>query len=308
MSSGKIYNSIVKKEPISKGWSEDKKYCVTTTDGTKYLLRISPLSQFETKKRLFSMMEQIAALEIPMCVPIEFGICEDGVYSIQSWIVGEDLQTVLPLSSKTVLPESEQYRLGLQAGKIAKKIHTIPITIPLEEWAVTFNRRIDLKIQEYKMCGINFDGDDHMLAYIEKNRHLLRDRPQCFLLSDYNVINMMYENGDLRIIDFERFDVGDPWDEFNCIVWSAMASPHFATGQIHGYFDGEPPVDFFKLLAVYIIILLLSLTSSWAVSSEVGRNATMKLAQDVLKWFDNMDNPVPTWYLGNYYLVKAGEE
>ena len=27
-------------EPISKGWSEDKKYCVTTTGGTQYLLRV----------------------------------------------------------------------------------------------------------------------------------------------------------------------------------------------------------------------------------------------------------------------------
>ncbi|MNW05992.1 hypothetical protein D3C71_2023240 [compost metagenome] len=85
-----------------------------------------------------------------------------------------------------------------------------------------------------------------------------------------------------------------------------MASPHFATGQIYGYFDGEPPVDFFELLAVYITILLLSLTSSWAVSSELGRNATMKLAQDVLKWFDNMQNPIPTWYLRNFYPAERG--
>jgi len=29
-------------EPITKGWSEDKKFCVTKADGTKYLLRITP--------------------------------------------------------------------------------------------------------------------------------------------------------------------------------------------------------------------------------------------------------------------------
>lgn len=292
----KIYDTIIKKESITKGWSEDKKYCVTTMNGTKYLLRISPPTQYETKKLLFSSMEQIAALDIPMCLPIEFGTCDDGVYSIQSWIDGEDLETILPLSSETLLSEAEQYALGLQAGKIAKKIHTVPVPQPQEEWAISFNREIDMKIQEYHMCGLHFEGDAHIFAYIEKNRHLLKNRPQCFLLSDYNVMNMMYENGGLKIIDFERYNIGDPWNEFNCIVWSAMASPHFATGQINGYFDGEPPIEFFKLLAIYILILEMSLISSWAVTSEFGRNVTLKLSQDVLKWFDNMQNPVPTWY------------
>lgn len=305
MSTKNIFDTIVIKEPINKGWSEDKKYCVKTTDGTKYLLRISPHSQYEAKKLLFSMMEQIAALDIPMCVPIEFGICNDGVYSIQSWIDGVDLETVLPLSSKTLLSETKQYALGVQAGKIAKKIHAISIPEPQEEWTVSFNRRIDMIMKKYNMCGLNFDGDYHMFAYIENNRHLLKNRPQCFLVSDYNVINMMYENGDLRIIDFERFDIGDPWDEFNCIVWSAMASPHFATGQLHGYFDGEPPMEFFKLLSIYISVLVLSLMSSWAVTSEFGRKVTLKLSQDVLKWFDNMQTPVPTWYIRDFDMLES---
>ena len=44
-----IYNLIIKKEPLNVGWSEDKKYCITTEDGMKYLLRISPLSKHEQK-------------------------------------------------------------------------------------------------------------------------------------------------------------------------------------------------------------------------------------------------------------------
>ena len=297
MSTKKIYDAIIKKEPISEGWSEDKKYCVTTTDGIKYLLRISPLSLYETKKLLFSMTERIAAQDIPMCLPVEFGICDDGVYCIQSWIDGVDLEKVLPLSSKTLLTEKEQYALGLQAGNIAKKVHALPVPEPQEEWKVRFNREIDMKIREYHECGLRFDGDNHVLAYIEKNRHLLKDRPQCFLMWDYNVMNMMYEDGGLKIIDFEYYNIGDPWKEFDCIVWSAMASPYFATGQIHSYFDGKPPTEFFRLLAVYNAILLLSLMSSWAVTSEFGRNVTLELSQKILKWFDNMQNPVPTWYL-----------
>lgn len=52
-----IYDYIITKEPITKGWSGDKKYCATTADGTKYLLRISPSDQYDRKKNEFEMMK-----------------------------------------------------------------------------------------------------------------------------------------------------------------------------------------------------------------------------------------------------------
>ncbi|MCL2775007.1 MAG: helix-turn-helix domain-containing protein, partial [Oscillospiraceae bacterium] len=177
-----IYDTIETMVSIGKGWSEDKKYCITTADGIKYLLRISPLSQYETKKILFSTTEQIAAMGIPMCVPIEFGICDDGVYTIQSWIDGEDLKPVL-----STLSETEQYALGIQAGKILKKIHSILVPEEQDGWAVKYNLEIDAKIKAYRDCSLHFDGDDYVLAYIEHNRHLLKNRPQCYLVWDYNI-------------------------------------------------------------------------------------------------------------------------
>ncbi|NLA77853.1 MAG: hypothetical protein GX851_08525 [Clostridiales bacterium] len=47
----------ISKDPVTKGWSGDKKYCVTTADGTKYLLRISPAEQYDRKKTEFEMMK-----------------------------------------------------------------------------------------------------------------------------------------------------------------------------------------------------------------------------------------------------------
>ena len=41
MESSKIYGHFINSEPIIKGWSEDKKYCVTVENGTKYLLRVN---------------------------------------------------------------------------------------------------------------------------------------------------------------------------------------------------------------------------------------------------------------------------
>ena len=288
---------FTKIEPITKGWSEDKKYCVTESSGTMYLIRISPISRYETRKSLFSMTERVAALGVPMCLPVEFGTCDDGVYSIQSWIDGEDLAAVLPS-----LTETEQYVFGLKSGKILRQMHTIPAPKNQENWATNFNRKIDIKIQKYRDCGLRFNGDDYVLDYIAENRHLLDNRPQCFQHGDYHIGNMMLENGELKIIDFDRCDFGDPWEEFNRIVWSAAASPHFATGQLRGYFGGEPPIEFFKLLAFYIASNTLT-SIYWAIPFGKSEIDTMiKQSQDILEWFDNMQNPVPTWYFRDFYV------
>jgi len=115
------FENFAQIKPITKGWSEDKKYCITKTDGAKFLLRVTPISRYETRKSLFEMLKQVAALDIPMCVPLDFGTCIGGVYSMQSWIYGEDLETALPM-----LPETEQYVLGLKSGEILRKLHSIP--------------------------------------------------------------------------------------------------------------------------------------------------------------------------------------
>jgi len=208
---------------------------------------------------MFEMMQRVSALGVPMCQPIDFGTCDGGVFSMQSWIEGEDLEGVLPL-----LSETQQYVLGLQSGEILRKIHSIPALdtnangVGVEDWATRFGRKTDYKIKKYHECGIRFEGDDAVLGYIEQNRKLLKNRPQCFQHGDYHVGNMMLENGELYIIDFDRYDFGDPWEEFNRIVWCAQKSPHFATGQLRGYFGGspsnglEPSIEFFKLLAFYV--------------------------------------------------------
>lgn len=188
------FDSFVQIEPITKGWSKDKKYCVTIAKGSKYLLRISPTSRYESKKSLFAKLEQLAELGIPMCEPVEFGSCADGVYSLQRWIEGKDLEAALPL-----LSETRQYLLGLKSGEIARKIHSLPSPEAQEAWASHFNRKTNIKIKTYRECGLRFAGENYVIDYIETNRQLLEQRPQCFQHGDYHVGNMMLENEELKI-------------------------------------------------------------------------------------------------------------
>ncbi|SHI61154.1 aminoglycoside phosphotransferase family protein [Lutispora thermophila] len=278
--------------PITKGWSEDKKYCAIGADGTKYLLRIFPRKNYNRKKVEFEMMQQVAALGVPMCQPIEFGTCDDVVYSLHSWIDGKDAEEKI-----TYFPDKEQYVYGLEAGRILKKIHSIPALLIQESWENRFNGKIDRNIKMYSECPIKYEKGQVFIYYINANRQLLKYHPQCFHHGDYHIGNMMIDNdGNLQIIDFNRYDYGDPWEEFNCIVWSAQKAPLFASGILDGYFDNDVSLDFWRLLILYISSNTLS-SISWAVSFGQKELDTMiNQATDVFNWYDSLKNPVPTWY------------
>ena len=288
-----VYQNIVNRTPIEKGWSGDQKYCAVTADGTKYLLRISSIDRLERKRREYEKMSEVAQLGIPMCLPVEFGTSEEGAYSIQSWIDGEDAEEKV-----MAMDVAEQYRYGLDAGRILAKIHTIPAPKDAPSWETRFNAKIDRKIAMYESCELKYEsGGDAFLSYLAENRYLLRGRPQSYQHGDYHIGNMMIDqDGVLTIIDFDRDDFGDPWEEFNRIVWCAQAAPAFASGMVDGYFGGEVPMEFWKLLALYISSNTLS-SLPWAIPFGDGEIQVMrKQAAQVLEWYDGMKNVVPTWY------------
>ena len=288
---------FVSKTPLEKGWSSDKKYCAVTEDGAKYLLRTSPKDRKKRAKNTFLMQQKVAEAGIPMCAPIEFGRCKEGVYIVQTWIDGKDAEEVIPL-----LSDSEQYALGLETGRILKKIHSVPAPKNQPDWKSAYNAKIDKKIKAYNECSAKFDGAELIISYIEANRHLLKNRPQCFQHGDYHRGNMMIENGKIVIIDFDRYDFGDPWEDMKAITWDVQLSPYFASGRINGYFGSEAPLEFWKLLALYISVGLVA-AFPWAIPFGDGEIQTFRnQAKEVLSWYDNMNNPVPNWYIKDYYL------
>lgn len=286
-----LFDQIVTKQAITKGWSCDKKYCVTVSAGTKYLLRITPYDKSNHLAAVFAILKKMSTLDIPMCRPVELGTCDDGVYTLYTWVEGKDARDVIPL-----LPQSEQYALGLKAGEIAKQIHTIPAPETQEDWYTRFHRKTDWKIMKYRGCGIRFDGDTKVMQYLADHRDVFKDRPQSFQHGDYHLGNMMIQDGKLVIIDFGGADFGDPWEEFNRIVWCAQPAPYFATGMIDGYFDQSPPIQFWDCLAFYIGSNTLS-SIYWGMNfGQSDLDIMLKQAQDVLFWYDNFQTVIPNWY------------
>ena len=277
---------------IEKGWSHEQKYKVTNREGETFLLRITPQEQYGQKKAEFENMQLVSALGIPMCQPIEFGMCEEGVYSLQSWIEGKDAEEAMKS-----LPEQEKYRYGYEAGEILKKLHSIEAPEGVCEWETFFNRKMNSKIENYRKCPLKYENGEAFIIYIEEHRHLLKNRPVVYQHGDYHIGNLMIDNqGKLVVIDFNRNEYGDPWEEFNRIVWCAQSTPIFATGMVDGYFGGEVPMEFWELLALYICSNTLS-SLPWAIPyGEEEIEVMRKQAENVLEWYDGMKSVVPRWY------------
>ena len=283
---------FVFQEPIEKGWSGDKKYRAVDKNGNSYLLRISPAERREHRENCVRFMLSAAELGVPMCKALDYGMCDEGFYCVQSWIDGSDAEELIPS-----LPEKRQWELGIDAGKALRLIHSISAPADAEDWEVRFGRKMDRKVEGYLECPIKYPGGENFLRYVSENRHLLKGRPQSMQHGDYHVGNMMIDHdGKLQIIDFDRFDWGDPWEEFNRIVWCAQASPAFASGMVYGYFDGSIPEEFWKLLALYISSNALS-SIYWAVPFGQDQvDVMLRQGAEILEWYDNMNNIIPAWY------------
>ena len=282
-------------QPIEKGWSGDRKYRAESADGRRLLLRVSPAEREARRRESFRMQRRAWEMGVPAPEPIEIGECREGIYTLEEWIDGRDAEDALPS-----LAEEEQYRLGAEAGNILRTIHTIPAPQGLPAWEERYNAKIDRRIAAYRACPVHFPGDGAVTAYIEANRGLLHGRPQTSQHGDYHTGNMMLAAGRLVVIDFDRCDWGDPWEEFNRISWCAQLSPAFASGMADGYFGGPPPEVFWRLLALYICTNALS-SLPWAIPFGEGEVRTMlRQAADILAWYDGMQTVIPGWYSRRY--------
>lgn len=287
-----IYEKIISRRLIDKGWSGDRKYRAVCDDGGVYLLRVASGERAARFPFVFERMKAAEKLGISMCTALEWGESAEGVYAIQRWIDGEDAEKLIP-----ALSEKAQYAYGLSAGQALLRLHTLPAPEGVEPWALRYGAKIDRKLRAYEASPIKYEEDEALLRYIDENRYLIALRPQSYQHGDWHIGNMMVDkNGALVLIDFDKADYGDPWEEFNRIVWSAQAAPAFASGMVDGYFPGGVPEEFWRLLALYISTNILG-SLPWAIKFGEEEILTMRRQQaDILRWYKNMTDIVPTWY------------
>lgn len=296
------YEAFTKIEPLNKGWSSDQKYYIETVDGRRLLLRVADIVEYDRKFAEFDMLKRVAELDIPVSRPIDFGVCDDGksVCQLLTWIDGTDAQSVLP-----TLTETEQYALGWKAGETLRKMHSIPAPGDVEDWGVRFSRKVQARIEFYDSHPIRSENSDLVVRYLQDNQRLLYGRPQTFNHGDFNTTNLIVTpDGKIGVIDFNYYnsDHGDPWWEFDPASWGNEPNAYFVTGLFNGYFGGNPPSEFFTMQAYYSAYDALAALCDTSAGEQGEPEDGRRHMDNTLRWFDNMQNPVPTWYLKDFHV------
>jgi len=262
--------------------ASERKFYIETTQGVRRLLRITPIENHQWVKddHIYAYMET-AGINVSRQVSEGFFCGGAMIYQLWTWIDGEDLSVALPCMS-----HAEQFAIGLKFGEAARKIHTLPPMDNPEAWKTRYKRKMQETIQSYNNKAAKSREEDLLIQYLQDNQGLLDNRPTTFIKGDWNTGNLMISpDGQIWLIDCGQIS-GDPWWEF----WEVNGNDAcFNTGQVKGYFGGEPPEEYFPLFALYVAKEYLG----WYPDD----------AKHVLGWFDGMRNPVPAWYLKDYNVL-----
>ena len=284
-------------EKITKGWSSDEKYKIVTDDGQTLLLRISDISAYDYKKKEYEIVEKYSKLGFAMSQPLDFGVCNEGknCYMLLSFVEGKDLEEALP-----ELSEKEQYLLGREAGKILKKIHSIPVDecdIPTQ----TKRERKLYQLSRYEdSANLRVADDEVAIEFVKNNIDLIWKENPVYQHGDFHPGNLIYmPDGQIGVIDFNRWEVGDPYEEFYKLEsFGIEVSVPYSIGQIDAYFDDEIPNDFWGALAVYCAQAAL-FSIKWA--EQFGQKDVDGMLERCKRAFENYDNfnsIIPKWYDG----------
>lgn len=285
-------------EKVSKGWSSDRKYLIKTKEGKLLLLRISDAEQYDAKKKEYEIIAKYSQLGFPMSLPIDFGICNYGknVYMLLSWVEGKDLEEVLPN-----LPETEQYQLGRMAGAILRKIHSIEVDaadIPKD----TKKAKKLLQVSRYEMSQVRINGDEIAINYVKKYIDRIWRQKPVYMHGDYHPGNLIYtHDGAIAVIDFNRWEVGDPYEEFYKLEsFGVEISIPYCIGQIDAYFNNHIPEDFWITNAVYVAHASLY-SIKWAEKfGQEDIDRMVARCRMAFADYDDFQSYVPKWYTDKY--------
>ncbi|WP_390284712.1 aminoglycoside phosphotransferase family protein [Ureibacillus sp. GCM10028918] len=280
---------------INKGYSSDEKFLVHMNDeNEKLLLRTFQLEEFESKKKEYSILERMLEYKVTCSRPISMGELGSRGYMITSYIEGKDAEDEIQKYSA-----QKQFDIGSEAGKELRKIHQFSAPSHVTPWYSRKEKKHKKYIDDYLACGIKVENDQKIMNFIEENIQLMKNRPNLFQHDDFHPGNIIVNNKQFAgVIDFNRFDWGDPIHEFLKIgIFSREVSIPFSIGQIRGYFNNTEPDEYFwRLYSLYLAMCVFS-TVIWTLKT-IPDNMDDMLSKvyTFLEDHDYFSKMKPKWY------------
>jgi len=286
---------MLKATVISKGFSFDEKYKIELESGASYFIKVCDSSYFERKQEEYEYMQQLDSLHIPMPKLIHFISLTKFNKCVQvfEWIDGLDGEDIL-----RTLSTEEQYRAGKKAGEVLKKIHLVEKEDKSNSWEMSIWSKYERYLEALKEYEVDFFHLNTVIDFVGNHKDLLKNRPIVFLHDDFHPANIMIDQNEFRaVIDFARFDIGDPIHDFHKVaLFTTNISKPFAIGQVHGYCGGEPDLHFWKLYSLYAAMIFPA-DIVWTNRSTPYLLDDMKeRLNGILEDHNHFSSYIPKWY------------
>ena len=279
---------------IKKGFSSDEKYVIHTNENHKLFLRIFNQEDLGSKKKEYYILEKMRDLNVHCSRPVSINEMENWGYLITTYLEGKDAEDEIP--KHTI---NEQFNIGFEAGKELRKIHQYAAPNNISSWYLRKVKKHNKYMKDYLACGVQIKDDQKIINFIENNIHLMKHRPNLFQHDDFHPANIIVNNKKFAgVIDFNRFDWGDPYHEFLKIgIFNREVSVPYSIGQIRGYFNNEDPDEYFwRLYSLYLAMCVFS-TVIWSLKNVP--DSLNDMLEKVYLFLDDHDyfNQIkPKWY------------
>ncbi|MCE7983264.1 MAG: aminoglycoside phosphotransferase family protein [Caldilinea sp. CFX5] len=278
--------------PIAKGFSFEKKFKLTSDRGD-FLARLSPIDAYATKAQEFALMQQLYAVGVHCNQPIL--ILQDEasatVCTLYRYLAGVDAEENIG-----ALSVATQYAIGVAAGQDLHRINSL--SRATNTWKARKWQKHERYVKRYFQQAYRLKNDEQLLRFIETHYDPTEATQDHLQHDDFHLGNIVL-NGEQYggILDFERYDWGDPLHEFVKLEWFTWpVSAAFARGQVAGYFGKRPLSDAECLqIAVYLAMSLLS-TLVW--TREFHPHVwpeTEKQILSIMARYDNFARIRPPW-------------
>lgn len=296
LDSNNLLQAVDRIEFLSKGFSNDKKYILWEKNNPLYLLRLSDMESTERRREEFKILQAHFDNGVLSPKPYAFGVTTDNkwCYSILAYIIGDSAEEKLPL-----MPEDQQYEIGIQAGHELRKLHYLTKEISHESWLNKRLKKYHWLVKRMRDSGLHFFEQEMIESYVEKHLYLLNTSRICYRHDDYHPGNLIIRNGKFAgVIDFNRSDWGDPIEDFYKIPWFTVSvSKPFARGQVKGYMASNTPDDFW---ARYNLFVAINLHGSivWAHET-MAKELELKWQKHIITIIQTHDfdnNVPPAWF------------
>lgn len=268
----------------------ESKFHIIGKNNDEYLLVVYNSNSVDNYK--LEIHNLLLRNRIPTNKIVRFGMCNynKNFYILFTWMSGENL-----LSSISKANVDEQYKLGVEAGELLKKIHSIKHTLTKPNDCKLIDRIENLLKQYGDNCYRSYPLLDTFVKYIQLNKQNFNTQA-VLLHGDYSLSNLLMCNFNLSVIDWVYGCFGDPVEDFVRNLVNADTSQDFACGLIDGYFNRKIPTSFWFKLKLYTAIqqvelIELNINSEYSKDTFINKNHKIAYQQ-----YEKMRLLIPLYY------------